>query len=168
MNVNLEIALIGALSALVGTFTGLLMTRYVALLQLTQQEKRDKREIKIKKFERIHELLGTFKQLASFMGVEILSEINQEAYESKREEYAPINELRMLVNFYSPELNESLENIIVYWKELGRIQLKIIKKHTDMPILTMTETSYGLVKKIDSQIEQSQNVLYRLMRAELS
>jgi hypothetical protein len=148
---------IGIIGTLLGVIIGGLITLFVARIQLQNQEKQRREERKIKTYEEIHKYLSILEHEAGYTFLQILGKVKQNfPIDNKERNKLPWQELEMLVNFYTPELEEDVRIIKKRWEELGRaFGLVITEKHIEQagPNELLAQS-----KQFRDQIEKQVNV----------
>lgn len=148
---------IGIIGTLAGVIIGGLITLFVTRIQLQNQEKQRREERKIKTYEEIHRHLSVLDHEAGYMFLQVLGKVKQNfPIDNKERDKIPWQELEMLINFYTPELEEDLRIIKKRWEELGRaFGLVVTEKYTEQegPNELLAQS-----KQFSDQIEKQVNV----------
>jgi len=130
MEINMKIAYIGLIGILIGAVIAGGITLLVSFLQFNHQNKQEKRKRKIENIETIHRLLSTITYEVQIMCMKYFGYLNwniEPKTESKKEKI-PMDELRMLVDFYVPNLKIEINLINKKWVELGEVLAKFFLK----------------------------------------
>ncbi len=154
INIKDFIVIFGTLT---GVIIGGLITFFVTHIQLQNQEKQRREERKIKTYEEIHRHLSILDHEARITCLQIFGKVKHNLpIDNKERDKLPWQELEMLINFYTPELEEDLRIIKKGWEELGQAYgLVILEKYTEQE-----EPNELLVqlKQFSDQIEKQVNV----------
>ncbi len=118
----------GIIGTIVGTMLGGLITWWHGRDQRIHELKKEKRELLLSKYEKLHELLG---QAHTYMNELAMQVISDAAFDIK---FDPANikskmqhsEITMLIEFYVPELKEYFSYIDKQSKSLSETAVKYI------------------------------------------
>lgn len=142
----------------IGTLLGAIVGGTIAFLisarQLKHQSELDERKRQLSNFEGIHKVLSSIASQTgalSTLGIMHLTHGVKMSASSSGEKF-PLDEAKMLVDFYAPSLRPDLNVIEAQWMILGRAiaEMMLTEKKTDEKvadlIVTLTTSSAEIAK----------------------
>src|SRR5688572_13144773 len=106
--------------ALGGALVGGGIAFFVSSQQLKHQRALERERRQLGNFENIHKLLSTVAQQAGVMNMRIIGVLGYNTQMKTDGEKLPLDELRMLVDFYAPSLKPDVEEVTKHWMKLSR------------------------------------------------
>lgn len=154
---------------IVGTIIGVILGGVISWLhgkdQRNHEITKERRQLLLSKYEELHELLSSVQGCAYDLLMQLLSEA---AYDvsfdaSKIKNKMPINQVKMIIDFYIPELKEDLEYLNKQTVSLYQIVVKSVlaenktKAYQAELAVTANEISDVIYKTITSMKEKLAN-----------
>ena len=128
---------------------------FVSSRQFKHQRALEREKRQLANFENIHKLLSAVAHQASVMSMQVIGALGYNAKMKTEGEKLPLDELRMLVDFYAPTLKAEVEQITQHWMKLSRAIAETImtEKRTDEwktnTVLAATTASADILKYSD-------------------
>lgn len=111
--------------ALIGVLVGGAITYGVTYLKMRHDEKRDRVKLYLQKLEDMHKAVNKITEIYSHIWIEHVSIIKFGFKEpTKYEKPIPIDELKMLIDFYAPQLSVFVDQLEHSRKEYGKILMR--------------------------------------------
>ena len=124
---NLKVAIISVVGTILCVIVGGAISSVTSWLQLKQQVKLRKDDRQIENYEKIYRLLTEIFHKLSALTEEYVKFLKtQKPLTIDRKDIIPIGELRMLVNFYVPELKEIIDLFDKEWAEYGNVLIEAL------------------------------------------
>ncbi len=160
---------LGLIGALAGTAIGGFVTYKVATQQHSHERRLEKHRRKIEAFEGIYDLLSTIASQASTLNMGVIGDLgyNSPLKADILKEKIQFDRLRMLVDFYAPELKPSVKAMFlqlgIIGKAVGEVMLK--KNRTDEWKTNTVKAGTLASMEIERLAREAQERLSELMQA---
>jgi len=108
---------------LMGVVIGGIVAYGISFLQMRNDERKDKRKMCLQKLEESHKTITMIREIYLHNFTSHIMIINHgiEAASEESKKALPIDNLKMLINFYIPRLRHNFEEFEKYRKEYGQI-----------------------------------------------
>jgi len=110
---------VGVIGALTGAIVGGGIAFLVSGRQIKHQRALERERRNLAHFENIHKLLSKVAHQAGVMSTQVIGVLGYGTKMKTDGEMFPIDELRMLVDFYAPTLRPEIEQIGQHWMKLA-------------------------------------------------
>jgi hypothetical protein len=105
-------AWVGIIGTVIGAILGGGLTWLNMRFQLRHQEERERRKFLLGKLEELHEVLSQYRHCyTTATSQHYKASLANESMDLKDSSTVPIEKLRMLIGFYTPELKDSLQGL---------------------------------------------------------
>ena len=110
----------GVLGTLAGALVGGGIAFFVSSRQFKHQRALERERRQLTNFENIHKLLSRVAHQAGVMSTQVIGVLGYGTKMKADGEMLPMDELRMLVDFYAPTLRPEIDQITLHWMKLAR------------------------------------------------
>ena len=161
-------AVVGALA---GALVGGGIAFFVSSHQLKHQRALERERRQLGNFENIHKLLSTVAQQAGVMNMRVIGVLGYNAKMKADGEKLPLDELRMLVDFYAPSLKPEVDEIAQHWMKLSRAvgETLLVEQRTEewktKTVMDSTTASLDIAKSSDSAKKKLNSLVAELTSA---
>jgi hypothetical protein len=160
---------LGLIGALAGTAIGGFVTYKVATQQHSHERRIDKHSRKIEAFEAIYDLLSTIASQASTLNTGVIGDLgyNSPLKADILKEKIQFDRLRMLVDFYAPELKSSVKAMFLQLGMIGKAvgEVMLEKNRTDEWKTNTVKAGTLASMEIERLAREAQEKLGELMQA---
>lgn len=127
---------------LLGAVAGGAIAYFISTRQLEHQAQLDEKKRQLMNFESMHKVLSSIAQQASVLSTHGIMHLTHGVKMSASQEKFPLDEAKMLVDFYAPSLRPDLDIMEQQWLILFRAiaEMMLVEKKTDAKIADLIVT----------------------------